>query len=388
MNNMRTIIYYGNVYYPNLDAASHRTIGNAKVLREIGYKVVLIGTRKGEIRPLLETYESFEGFDIYYFPDPKSSSEWWNYLFYFEPLKQILEVEPDVSHIVLYNHPSVSSKRIHTYCIKRGILVYADCTEWFDPKGNSIHAAIKKMDTWYRMRVVNKRLDGIIAISSFLQNYYRNKDCKTICVPPLVDINDAKWAKVSLANIENKDEIIRLCYVGNPGAGEKDKLNYILDALNRVSKLAPNVKFQINIVGMTEQQFEEVFKVDTSKYEFANFMGRKPNSEALTIVKNSDFSIFLRDTNLVCTAGFPTKFSESIACGTPVLTNLSSDLGTYIIVGKNGYILDLSSEKKLDESLLHALLTPKDELTAMKQYCLEERTFDYHSFVGEFRKMF
>ena len=29
---MKTILYYGNVLYPDLDAASHRTIGNAKSL--------------------------------------------------------------------------------------------------------------------------------------------------------------------------------------------------------------------------------------------------------------------------------------------------------------------------------------------------------------------
>jgi glycosyltransferase involved in cell wall biosynthesis len=109
----------------------------------------------------------------------------------------------------------------------------------------------------------------------------------------------------------------------------------------------------------------DVFKTDASEYSFAKILGCKPNTEALKIVKRSDFSIFLRDNNLVCTAGFPTKFSESIACGTPVLTNLSSDLGKYLIEGKNGYIMDISSEDKLDESIIRAFSTPMNELKKM-----------------------
>lgn len=385
---MKTIVYFGNVLYPDLDAASHRTIGNAKALRELGYQVILIGTRKSETRSILDTKESFAGFDIYYFADPQTGKQWKSYLFGLEPLKIVLSALSNVTAVVLYNHPSISTKNTINYCHKRNIKVFADCTEWFDPQGISVHNVVKKLDTWYRMRVVNAKLDGVIAISSFLQEYYNKKGCKTICVPPLIDLTDSKWEKTDTICSEDEDNTIKLCYVGNPGAGEKDKLSYILAALKRVSSKAPNLRFRISIVGMTAQQYMDVFKTDVSEYSFAKFLGRKPNREALMIVKWSDFSIFLRDTNLVCTAGFPTKFSESIACGTPVLTNLSSDIGNYLVVGKNGYIMDISSKEKLDNSLVRALFTPKSELIKMKQYCCEDKTFDYHSYINEFNKMF
>ena len=44
-------------------------------------------------------------------------------------------------------------------------------------------------------------------------------------------------------------------------------------------------------------------------------------------------------------AGFPTKVVESLALGTPVITNLTSDLGFCVFDGRNGVILDARSEQ-------------------------------------------
>lgn len=386
--NMHNIVYYGNVLYPDKDAASHRTIGNAKALRELGYKVTLIGTKKGECRPVLETKESYAGFDIFYFPDPQNAAQWRDYLFGLKPLEDVIASQSKVDAVILYNHPSVSTNNILQFCHKHGIKVYADCTEWFDPKSLSVHSLIKKIDTWYRMRIINKKLDGIITISSFLQEYYSKNGCRTICVPPLIDLSDAKWDCTGYIMNGSMDDYISLCYVGNPGAGTKDKLNYILMSLNQLLEMNSDIKLQMNIAGMTVQQYREIFKDDPNRYTFAKFHGMKSNAEALSIIKKSDFSIFLRENNLICKAGFPTKFSESIACGTPVLTNITSDLGKYLNEGKNGFILDLSSERSLASSLEKALLTPRNKINSMKRYCRDEKTFDYHLFIKELSTFF
>ena len=383
----KTIIYFGNVLYPDLDAASHRTIGDAKALRELGYNVVLIGTRQREQRPVLETKEEFAGFDIYYFNDPKTPRQWSDYLFGYDPLIEVISKQENIEAVILYNHPSISSKRIKSYCQKKGIKVYADCTEWFDPQGFSIHNIIKRLDTWYRMRCVNQKLDGVIAISSFLQDFYNKRGSKTICVPPLIDLTQDKWAFEDYT-IERDAEGVKLVYVGNPGAGTKDKLALIVSALKGLHDKYTDIHFNLDIIGMNNEQFNDVFKMDMNGCDFVHFLGRKPNIEALTYIKHSDYTIFLRENNLICTAGFPTKFSESIACGTPVLTNPSSDLGKYIIDGKNGFTMDISSEDNLVASLHKALTVEKEQIRQMKQYCHKEKTFDYHSFIDEFSKMF
>jgi Glycosyltransferase len=383
---MGYLLYYGNSSYPDKDASALRTIGNAKALRKIGYDVVLIGCRRFQKKPIMQSKDNYEGFDIYYYDEPRSFVQWKNYLMDFVPLKEVMrEIKPE--RVVLYNHPSISSRRIISYCHKLGIKVYADCTEWYDPKGFSIHTAIKMADTWYRMRHVNKRLDGIIAISNFLRSYYQKSNIPVICVPPLIDITSLKWRPTEIKDAYNCSTK-NLIYVGNPGTGAKDKLGLVISSLNCIRSSHPSLRFHLNIIGMTADQFLDVFRMDISECDFIDFMGRRPNEEALEMIKQSDYSIFLRDANLVCSAGFPTKFSESIACGTPVLTNLTSDLGIYLIDGKNGFVIDTTSFDTTCNSLYTALKVPSEQISEMKEYCRDDRSFDYHSFIEEFKKLF
>ena len=43
-----TILYVGNFELPDKNAAAHRVVNNAKIFRELGYRVALLGTVRGE----------------------------------------------------------------------------------------------------------------------------------------------------------------------------------------------------------------------------------------------------------------------------------------------------------------------------------------------------
>src|SRR3546814_5735634 len=51
----------------------------------------------------------------------------------------------------------------------------------------------KKIDTYLRMIILHPKLDGIIAISRFLYDYYRSKHCNVVEIPPLIDAEESKW---------------------------------------------------------------------------------------------------------------------------------------------------------------------------------------------------
>lgn len=378
----KTILYVGNILFPDGDAASHRVIGNAKVLRELGYHVILLGCREDEKRELLETRDNVMNFDCYFFSKPNTNKEWYKYLVSINWYASILE---SVDIVIAYNYPAIALNKLRKYCKRTGKKVYADCTEWFDPSGRSIWNMLKRMDTSIRMRKVQPKLDGIIVISSFLQRYYEQRNTHVICIPPLIDKSDKKWHN----DEEVLNDMLRLAYVGNPGSGGKDKLDIIINAINEILNKQPSLKVQFTIVGITKEQYLERFSFLPQKMDkVVFFMGRKSNMEALDIIKKSNFSIFLRDKNLVTTAGFPTKFPESIACGTPVLTNDTSDISRYLVNGKNGFLLDKTSADSLCESLYIALSIDENRKINMKNYCLNDNTFDYHSFIMEFSKLF
>lgn len=70
--------------------------------------------------------------------------------------------------------------------------IYADATEWYVAQGNIVFKTVKTIDTEWRMRKLHFKTDGVIAISEYLYNYYKNR-VKTIKLPPLVDLKASKW---------------------------------------------------------------------------------------------------------------------------------------------------------------------------------------------------
>ena len=88
------------------------------------------------------------------------------------------------------------------------------------------------------------------------------------------------------------------------------------------------------------------------------------------------------------TAGFPTKLSESIACGTPVITNDTSDIKNYIRNGKNGFLLELESFDVLCNQLKEICSMSGASLEKMKSYCRQDNSFDYHGFILELNSLF
>src|SRR5690606_35967470 len=127
----------------------------------------------------------------------------------------------------------------------------------------------------------------------------------------------------------------------------KDRLDKIIEALS-IIKLKENIPFKFLIIGITLKEFETSFNCsipENIRQDIA-FLGRLPHVQVLKLVNDSHYQIFVRDNSLVNKAGFPTKFVEAITCGTPVLSNDSSNIREYIIPHKTGYLLDLSNKSE------------------------------------------
>ena len=382
MNN--SILYIGNLLLPDGDAASHRVFGNAKVLRELGYQVSLLGCKEDVEDKLADTKIVHKGFDVYYFKTPNSIRRWFDYLFNCKWLYPLIDsIKPSI--IILYNYPAVAMNKLIKYCYRKNIRIVSDCTEWFVTPGYRPDKILKRWDTSLRMKRYQFKMNGIIAISSFLDEYYSSKGVQTICVPPLIDKTETKWENAGYS----PTDIRELVYVGNPGSGMKDKLDVVIAALENIINTFPSLKVHFSVIGITKDEYCLNFSPIPEKLcDVVTFMGRLPNAQSLDYIKKSDYTIFLREKNLVTMAGFPTKFSESITCGTPVLTNDSSDLAKYLVDGNNGFLIDTSSLKSICDTLYNALSVEKVQITKMKTYCLNDTSFDYHKFISVFEKMF
>ena len=364
------ILYIGGFELPDKNAAAHRVLSNARTMREMGFEVSFIGpTKEGMTKT-----GTAAGFPVKFIPYPSGTKAWIKYITTFVETKEIENADPN--YVVLYNFPAIASLKIIKYCHKHGIQVIHDVTEWESEQQWNARALIRRLDILFRMRYCIKKCDGVIAISRYLFDYYR-KFVHTILVPPTIDLKDEKWERKRSLTVGSP---IRLVYAGTAGVGQKDRLDLIIREVSKSSQI------QLDIIGMTKEQYESSFGQLPKPSTNIAFHGRVPHKVALEAVKNADFQFLIRNNNLKNNAGFPTKLVESMACGTPLIATLTSNIGDYIIDGENGFVV---SEQRTLNSIISTITDlPKEQILEMKQRCLNYDGFDYHIYKKEFESLF
>ena len=379
----KNVLYVGGFNLPDKNAAAQRVMANGLLFTKSGYNVYYIDVKTDEVISDNFLENEFEGFKYFVKSQqyPKNNKEWFSYVTDISFVKKSIEfdlnIKPDI--IVVYNYPAISLLRLISYCKNKKIKLIADVTEWYLPQGNLFTKIIKGLDSYYRMNFLHKKLDGVIVISRFLEKIY--KDCNIIRLPPLVNKKSDKWKKIDNLKLE----FYKLIYVGSISHGHKDRLDVIINSLSRIKHSVKDFKFMI--IGVTKKEYLSFFgseSLPSNVDDFVSFLGRKRHKEVIIKIKESDYSIFLRENNLLNTAGFPTKFVESLACGTPVITNLSSDISEYFIKGQTGYLLSSIKEKELDKNLCKILNENKNKVSMMKQKTLDYNKFHYEEYIDEF----
>ncbi len=367
----KTVVYVGGFQLPDKNAAAHRVMSNAKLLQGEGYRVVFIDTDESQTEALKKRKPCF-GFERW------SVNKSYKRLYSIKSFKEAMKSIADVKAVIAYNYPSVGFLKLKAYCKKQGIKLIADVTEWYGAQGtNIIHYIIKGLDSFLQMRVCFPRADGIIAVSRYLENYYKTK-APTVYLPPLTDPKEEKWQPGGEMEADNSDTV-SILYAGSPGRYDlKDKLSVILKALAKCD----SSKFRFKIIGVSKDDFSRDFpclsQLLEALGESVSFLGRQPHLSVISELKGSDFSLFYRDVTRVTTAGFPTKFAEATTCKTPVMTNKTSDLAEYLTDSVNGFWID-----DIEADLPRILSMDVGALKAVKQN-VDSTVFDYRNYSESF----
>lgn len=367
--NKGTVLYVGGFELPDKNAAAHRVLNNAKILRELGYNVVFCGVDR-EISASAQSAEIISGFESYPVPYPKSRKQWLKQMLNIGQYSYLINKFSNIRIVICYNLHAAPLAKLIRLCRRNNIKIVADCTEWYENKFSfNPVKLIKCIDTFLCMRVFQKKCDGMIAISNYLAEYYKKSVKSIMVLPPLVDLSDEKFA---FQTPKTENDIPNFVYSGSPSAS-KESLGDVVKCFDNITDL----DYRLIIVGVTAEQFSAMygFSPKSNKIEFR---GRVPHKEALNAVRQSDYAIIIRPRTRVTMAGFPTKFAEAISVGTAVIANDTSDLSLYLKDGKNGYLAD---EKNLEHSLRDVLAAPINKNVSKEQ-------FNYKNYITVTEKFF
>jgi len=246
-----------------------------------------------------------------------------------------------------------------------------------------------------RMRIVHPRADGVIATSRYLYDFYRGRGCEVVELPTLCDVSTL--SEIPALERVRAPDVLYVTYAGSPfdmrwldreRENVKDRLDAVISLVGRVRNQHRRVVLEI--CGLTKENYLLAFPEHASLLaeltDTVVFLGRRSHEETIARIKASDFTIFLRRESRATVAGFPTKFSESVCCGTPVITNVLSNIERYLIEGVNGFSLDIDNPRAQDVKMLSILDLPPSKLDSMRSSCLLSRELDFHTFAEPVRR--
>lgn len=340
---MKTIAYVGNFGFPDKNAAGKRVLGNCKLLQSLGYRTICIGP--GAKQPC-----ECNGIMLYSIPTGN-------------PIRRVLKSkikdveailkQEKVDIVILYGalFTQKANFRLLSWCKRKALRVFYDQVDWLDINWhNPFRGLIRTWNYYLLNKKVIPACDGVICISSYLADYYSRITKKTIVIPPLsIEKIDCLPEEYHASNT------IRFVYAGTtsdvnrPTSQWKDRIDIMFEKLLECTKNPSLRPFTIDIYGMTEEQYIGMFpkqekisgrRVLEELGSRVSFHGTLSNEEVLQKIRLADFTILIRDKKRATMAGFPTKVSESISCGTPVLCNDTSDIRMYITQGTTGFLSD------------------------------------------------
>lgn len=369
------IAYVGPFHYPDGGAAARRVLGMAESFSLAGFDVV-VASGAGDSHAAAPCLIP-QGPGISYCLLPERMAEHWP-----RPLRRFryawmgartvawLESRPLApAAVVLYSGYTPYLRRLLPWCRRNGVRLLFDAVEWYEPEHRIGYLASPyQWNIEWAMRRLLPRTDGVIAISKYLADYYRGRGVPVAIVPPTTSaIAAGDW---------QPECTLRLCYAGSPGS-HKDDLGAVIQAVARLAEAGAAVR--TDVAGPEPAHVAALLGLDScASVPWLHAHGMLPQAAVSRLVGKADFSVLLREDRRQSNAGFPTKFVESFASGTPVIANLTSDIGQHLRDGDTGLVCASNNVDSLTATLRRALALDADAKRRMRAACLAHAAAAFH----------
>ena len=379
---MKKALFITTDKYPNGDAGAVRTHSLANMLELIGYKVTVIGLGPS-------TGFRFQEEDGILYTSLRSASNAIiskinDRLQFKNRLSKLLSDKNSRWDVIVVSLvPCQVMNMLKHFAKINNVILLHDSVEWYSPEQFSIgkiHPAYIAMDRRNRIHV--DQSVRVIAISSYLEKHFQSRGISTIRIPAIMNVKQMSCKK----SID--PEKLVFTYAGSPG--RKDYLRVIVEGFTIISTSIP---YELRLIGITKEQLVTMCDVDPDHIEkLGNHlccMGRIPRQQVLEELSCTDFTVLMRsEEQRYAKAGFPTKFVESLATATPVISNATSDIADYLKDGTNGYLVSACSPQALVIALGKALSLSYNERVAMQNNAriTAEECFDYTKYAEKLKQ--
>lgn len=241
---------------------------------------------------------------------------------------------------------------------------------------SSSKSLIKKLKLQIYLKLTLKLFDGLIVITSILENYFKSKirkNSKTMILPILVEPERFNNIKK-----ENNQLVKNITYCGSM-EGNKDGVPILIDAFKIITAKHKNV----NLVLIGDTNFPSfnklVKKIDDLKISNkVEFKGRVERDKIPQLLINATMLALARPVSIQAQGGFPTKLGEYLATGNPAIVTSVGEIPLYLKNNANAFIAEPDSAAKFAEKIDYVLSNPESSAKiGMEGKKLTQTVFNY-----------
>ncbi len=222
----------------------------------------------------------------------------------------------------------------------------------------------------------SKLCDGILCISQYLIEFYATRGInrnKLFLVPSTVD-NDRFKIKA--------DSPLKYDYILYCGTLTilKDGVDILIKSYAILSKRYPDIK--LVLIGKANNlETDTLLKRLVSNLDISDrvvFAGQISRNEVPAYLTNAKILTLARPASIVADAGFPSKLTEYLSTGIPVVVTAVGEIPVYLKNGYHAFLCEPDNAEIFAEKMLHVLDNYSEALVvAHNGQKLTETTFNY-----------
>lgn len=208
-----------------------------------------------------------------------------------------------------------------------------------------------------KLRVESALTDGILCISHFLINFYRERgfpEHRLILIPSTAD---PYRFNISV------DRPLPYPYIGYFGglSFQRDNVDLLVRAFARIAHKFPAMHLVMGgpVHGNEKSKIAELSS-GLGIRERLNLLDYMPREEIIRYIISSEILVMVRANDLKTQASFPSKLTEYLAAGKPVVSVNVGEISDYLSDGVNVHLVEPGDEETMAKKM-EMILTCYDE---------------------------
>jgi len=353
---MSYIIFGDTFSFPEGGAATNRALNYAKGFKINNMNVDIICFDNEYLEHHSGIYEGIN----YYHPLGQTKRNknivkrnWYKFLKYFKTFQLIKSIRYKEKISAIHCYTSSLRTQLFAFSLARFYKTKFILERGEHPLQSFTDSFFKQIQGSLRVKVDSKLSDSIFCISNYLVNFYFERGVKLqklFLIPSTVDterFNNKLNPPLSF------DYIL---YCGGLTA-YKDGINILIESFSRIYDKFQNIN--LVLIGKSDTLEEELFfkglveKLNITERTF--FLGELPRKEIPAYLCNAKILSLARPKSMVADAGFPSKLTEYLATGNPVIVTEVGDIPLYLFDNKNAFLAKPDSIDSFTQKLDYVL---------------------------------